>query len=62
MPSQQFNLNMRITAPSLDEAKERLSAVNQLLNTLTTENLLLMAEKSKMPGINEKITQLKHFI
>lgn len=43
-------------------ASEMKTAFETLANNITPENILLLADKSKKPGMNQKIQKFKAFM
>lgn len=55
-------VSITVLAESEQDAQVRKAALESIANNLTTANLQVLAEKSRKPGINEKIQQFKFLI
>ncbi len=57
-----FNIHVQAEVSNVSEELDVASSVQALVKNLTVENLKLLAEKSKKPGINKKIQTYKKFM
>jgi hypothetical protein len=57
-----FNIPVQANVSNVSEEIDVTSSVQTLVKNLSIENLKLLAEKSKKPGINKKIQTYKKFM
>ncbi len=57
-----FNIHVQAEVSNVSQELDVASSVQALVKNLTIENLKLLAEKCKKPGINKKIQQYKKFM
>lgn len=58
----QLNIQVFVNSDSVLEDIDIIESVQALVDNLTVENLKVLAEKSKKPGINKKIQTYKKFM
>lgn len=57
-----LNIPVQAKISNVSEEIDVVSSVQAIVKNLSTDNLKLLAEKSKKPGINKKIQTYKKFM
>jgi hypothetical protein len=57
-----LNIQVNVNSDSVFDDIDIIESVQALVDNLTVENLKVLAEKSKKPGINKKIQTYKKFM
>jgi len=57
-----LNIPVTINSASVRDDIDIIQSIQTLVENLTIENLKLLAEKSKKPGVNKKIQTYKKFM
>nr|WP_321405892.1 hypothetical protein [uncultured Carboxylicivirga sp.] len=57
-----FNIPVQANVSSVSEEIDVVSSIQTIVKNVSIENLKLLAEKSKKPGINKKIQTYKKFM
>lgn len=58
----QLNIQVFVNSDSVLEDIDIIESVQALVDNLTVENLKVLADKSKKPGVNKKIQTYKKFM
>jgi len=57
-----FNIPVQANASNVSEEIDVVSSIQTIVKNVSIENLKLLADKSKKPGINKKIQTYKKFM
>nr|WP_321453592.1 hypothetical protein [uncultured Carboxylicivirga sp.] len=57
-----FNIPVQANVSNISEEIDVVSSIQTIVKNVSIENLKLLAEKSKKPGINKKIQTYKKFM
>ncbi len=62
MMNKQINIPVKVQTTGVSDEIAIINSVQCLVENLTLENLKILAEKAKKPGINKKIQTYKKFM